>query len=110
MEIGKSVIFTNRAGVKMTITRISELQFMMKGIDTSFMRTSTDNEGKLVMFDPPGGPYTTAEAGHQPGTNLGYYDQSWKHFVVERIEFQGDKPDALLTCKYTKPIVWEKIK
>jgi len=94
----------------MRITRISELQFMMEGIDMSYMRTSTTDDGRTVMFDPPGGPYTTAESGDQPGTDLVYYDPSWKHFVVERIEFQEDKPNALLTCKYTKPIVWEKVK
>jgi hypothetical protein len=95
---------------KMSITRISETEFTMSGIDMSFMRTSTDSEGKTIMFDPPGGPYTTAQTGSQPGTDLGYYDEEWKYFIVEKIEFQQMKPEALLTCIYTKPIEWEQVK
>lgn len=110
MEIGKSVLYTNRAGVDIRIIRISELQFMMEGLDTKFMRISRDEEGSIIMFDPPGGPYTTARFGNQQGTSMEYYDQSWKYLVVERIKSQEDKPGAvLLTCIYTKPIEWIEI-
>jgi hypothetical protein len=107
--IGKWVLFSNRIGTKMSITRISEAEFIMSGIDMSYMRTSLNEDRETIMFDPPGGPYTTAQSGSQPGTDLGYYDEEWKYFVVEKIEFQQMKPEALLTCIYTKPIDWETL-
>jgi hypothetical protein len=109
-DIGKLVLFTNRIGTKMQIKRMTQTEFMMSGIDMSFMRTSQNEDGKIIMFDPHGGPYTTAQSGLQPGTDLGYYDEGWKYFVVEKIEFQHMKPEALLTCIYTKPIDWEQVK
>ena len=110
MEIGKTVEFTNRDRHVIQITRISELEFMMKGINMSYMRTSTSNDGNVIMFDPSGGPYTTAKTGNQPGTDMGYYHKDWNLFIVEKIEFQKDKPDVLLSCIYAKPIYWQKIK
>ena len=102
-------MFRNRTGTRMQIKRISQTEFMMSGIDMSFMRTSLNEDGKIIMFDPPGGPYTTSQTDLQPGTDLGYYDEEWKHFIVEKIEFQQMKPEALLTCIYTKPIDWEQV-
>jgi hypothetical protein len=110
MEIGKTVEFINRDRHTIQITRVSELEFMMKGVDMNYMRTSVSNNGELIMFDPSGGPYTSAKYGEQPGTNMGYYHKDWDMFIVEKIEFQKDKPDVLLSCSYMKPIYWEKIK
>jgi hypothetical protein len=63
-----------------------------------------------MLVPPVGCPYITAQIGSQPGTDLGYYDEEWKYFIVEKIEFQQMKPEALLTCIYTKPIEWEQVK
>jgi hypothetical protein len=111
MGIGKAVTFTNRSRVSILIVRKSELEFEMEGVDLSFMRVSRDDDGNILMFDPSGGPYTTCEAGNSPGTDLGCYDEDWKYLVVTEIKFNHpDTGKIMLTCKYTKPIEWERIK
>lgn len=106
---GSIVTFTNRMGTEITITKIGSDEFIMSGLEFDFMRYSKNGD-EIVMFDPPGGPFITAECGNQPGTNMRYFDPAWKDFVIEKIEIDYDQKIARLRCIYAKPIQWETVK
>ena len=98
----------NRHSDTIVVERISLTEFIMSGYSADFYRTSVTDDNKLIMFDPPGGPYTTVEHGDQPGADMGYYDTEWEGLVVEAMEFveQGIK----LTCFYKTKVVWDELK
>jgi len=100
--------YVNRHSDTIVVERISLTEFIMSGYSPDFYRTSITDDNKLIMFDPPGGPYTTAEHGNQPGADMGYYESEWEGLVVEAMEFveQGIK----LTCFYKTKVVWDELK
>ena len=106
MDIKKSS-HVNRDSDTIVVERISLTEFIMSGYSKDFYRTSVTDDNKLIMFDPPGGPYTTAKHGDQPGTDMGYYETEWKDLVVESMEFVEN--GIKLTCIYTGQIIWEQI-
>jgi hypothetical protein len=103
----KESIHLNRHSDEIKVKRISLTEFIMSGY-SDFYRTSVTDDNKLIMFDPPGGPYTTAEHGNQPGADMGYYESEWEGLVVEAMEFveQGIK----LTCFYKTKVEWDGLK
>lgn len=103
----KEYNFTNRDNDKISIKKISINEFIMSGYSPSFYRTSRSDDNKVIMFDPSGGPYTTARYGEQPGTDMGHYVNEWKDLVVDSIEFLEE--GVKLTCIYTAKIIWEQI-
>jgi hypothetical protein len=103
----KEVTDRNRDGDIIRVKRISLNEFIMSGYSPSFYRTSRTDDNRVIMFDPSGGPYTTAKHGEQPGTDMGYYHDEWKNLIVESIEFLED--GVKLTCTYDKKITWEQI-
>jgi hypothetical protein len=98
----------NRHSDTIVVERISLTEFIMSGYSPDFYRTSRTDDNKLIMFDPPGGPYTTAKYDGQPGADMGYYETEWKGLIVEAMEFveQGIK----LTCFYETKVVWDELK
>jgi hypothetical protein len=104
----KEVVSPNRNGDKIKVVRISLNEFILTGYSPVFFRTSRSNENRTIMFDPSGGPYTTAKYGDQPGTDMGYYHEDWKDLVVEAIDIQEDG-GIKLTCSYDGKITWEQI-
>lgn len=100
----------NRYGEDIVISKVGDTEFIMSNISTFFMRTSVNEQNEIIMFDPSGGPYITAEHGNQPGVDMGWFEPEWKHFVIEKIELDTEKKTARLKCKYTKPIEWEAVK
>lgn len=99
--------YVNRHSDTIVVERISLTEFIMSGY-TDFYRTSVTDDNKLVMFDPPGGPYTTAKHGNQPGTDMGYYETEWKGFIIESMEFV--EGGIKLTCFYETKVVWDELK
>ena len=98
----------NRHSDTIVVERISLTEFIMSGYSSDFYRTSRTDDNKLIMFDPPGGPYTTAKYDGQQGADMGYYETEWKGLIVEAMEFveQGIK----LTCFYETKVEWVKLK
>jgi hypothetical protein len=107
MNIKKSS-HINRCSDEIVVERISLTKFIMSGYSADFYRTSVTDDNKIIMFDPPGGPYTTAKHGGQPGTDMGYHEEEWKGLVVEQMDFveKGIK----LTCYYETKVEWEELK
>ena len=105
----RSVFDANRHGHVIKVTRKDILEFLIEDMDTSFMRTSVSDAGDLVMVDPAGGPYITAEHGDQPGMLMSYFDLDWGDLIIEKMYWN---PDNSLTIKcYTIiPVEWEQIK
>lgn len=99
----------NRYSDKIIVERISLTEFIMSGYSPDFYRTSVTEDNKLIMFDPPGGPYMTAEHGDQPGTNMGYFETEWKGFVVESMEFV-EEGGIKLKCFYETKVEWDELK
>jgi hypothetical protein len=112
MEGGKINRHThrNRYGEDIVISKVGDTDFIMSRIPMDFMRTSVNEKNEVIMFDPSGGPYITAEHGDQPGVDMGWFEPEWKHFIIEKIEFDLIGKSAKLKCKYMKPIYWEQIK
>jgi hypothetical protein len=106
MDIKKSS-HLNRHSDTIVVERISLTEFIMSGY-SDFYRTSHTDDNKLIMFDPPGGPYTTAKHGNQPGADMGYYEEEWKGLVVETMNFVED--GIKLTCFYETKVDWIDIK
>jgi hypothetical protein len=98
----------NRYSDEIVVERISLTEFIMSGYSSDFYRTSVTDDNKLIMFDPPGGPYTTAKHGAQPGTDMGYYEEEWKGLVIESMEFV--EAGIKLTCFYETKVDWIQIK
>jgi hypothetical protein len=98
----------NRHSDTIVVERISLTEFIMSGYSADFYRTSVTDDNKIIMFDPPGGPYTTAKHDCQPGTDMVFYEEEWKGLVVEQIDFveKGIK----LTCYYETKVEWEELK
>lgn len=108
MAIKKS-IHINRYSEEITVERISLTEFIMSGYSKDFYRTSIARDNTtLIMFDPAGGPYTTAKHGAQPGTDMGYYEEEWKGLVVETMNFMED--GIKLTCFYETKVEWDQLK
>jgi len=107
MNIKKST-YINRHLDTIVVERISLTEFIMSGYSADFYRTSVTDDNKIIMFDPPGGPYTAAKHEGQPGTDMGYHEEEWKGLVVEQIDFveKGIK----LTCYYETKVEWEELK
>jgi hypothetical protein len=97
----------NRHSDTIVVERISLTEFIMSGY-SDFYRTSVTDDNKLIMFDPPGGPYTTAKHGNQPGADMGYYETEWKGFIIESMEFV--EGGIKLTCFYETKVVWDELK
>ena len=98
----------NRYSDDIVVERISLTEFIMSGYSDTFYRTSVTEDNKLIMFDPPGGPYTTARYENQPGTDMGYYETEWKGFIIESMEFV--EGGIKLTCFYETKVVWDELK
>ena len=98
----------NRDSDTIVVERISLTEFIMSGYSSDFYRTSRTDDNKLIMFDPPGGPYTTVKHENQPGTDMGYYETEWKGFIVEAMEVVGK--GIKLTCFYETKVEWEELK
>jgi hypothetical protein len=107
-DIIKESEFVNRHSDRILVKRISLTEFIMSGYSKDFYRTSVTDDNTLIMFDPPGGPYTTAKHGAQPGTDMGYYEEEWKGLVVETMNFVED--GIKLTCFYETKVDWIDIK
>lgn len=104
----KEVIHENRMGDEIKVERISLNEFILTGYSPVFFRTSRSEENKTIMFDPSGGPYTTAKYKEQPGTDMGYYHEDWKDLIVETIDIQEDG-GIKLTCTYDGKITWKQL-
>jgi hypothetical protein len=102
--------FENRHGKDMTVARMGLLEFVMGGIDMFYMRYSKSDDGNLIMFDPSGGPYITAEHGNHPGTNMGFFREEWKDLIIESIEWGIEEGTAILKCYSKRPVEWVDIK
>lgn len=100
--------YVNRYSDKIVIEKISMTEFIMSGYSPDFYRTSVTEDNKLIMFDPPGGPYMTAEHGNQPGTDMGYFETEWKGFTIESMEFV--EGGIKLTCFYETKVEWDELK
>ena len=108
--------FYNRHRKKITIERISPLEFKISGFDADFMRISK-NGNEITMMDPPGGPMITStkymtdriDGDELWANNMKEFKPEWQDLVVEKIEFSEDC-SAILSCKYTKEISWVKVK
>ncbi len=98
----------NRYSDNIVVEKISLTEFIMSGYSKDFYRTSVGDDNKIVMFDPPGGPFMTAEYKNQPGTDMGYFEEEWKGFIVEAIDFIGDS--VKLTCFYETKVEWDQLK
>ena len=98
----------NRYSDPIVVERISLTEFIMSGYSADFYRTSVTDDNKLIMFDPAGGPYTTAKHGDQPGTDMGYYETEWKGFIIESMEFVEN--GIKLTCFYETKVEWDELK
>ena len=107
MDIKKSS-HVNRDSDTIVVERISLTEFIMSGYSDTFYRTSVTEDNKLIMFDPPGGPYTTARYENQPGTDMGYYETEWKGLIIESMEFV--EGGIKLTCFYETKVVWDELK
>lgn len=107
-DIIKEHTYSNRHSNKILVNRISLTEFIMSGYSDVFYRTSVTEDGKLVMFDPPGGPYTTAKYQDWPGTNMGIYDEEWEGLIVESMEFTEE--GVKLTCFYETKVEWIDLK
>jgi len=103
----KESIYINRHSDKIVVERISLTGFIMSGY-SDFYRTSVTDDNKLIMFDPPGGPYTTAKHENQPGADMGYYETEWEGLIVEAMEFV--EGGIKLTCFYETKVVWDELK
>lgn len=101
-------IYINRHSDTIIVERISINEFIISGYSADFYRTSATDEGKIIMFDPPGGPYTTAKHELQSGTDMGFYETEWKDLVVEEMEFV--ESGIKLRCFYETKVVWEELK
>ena len=106
MDIKRSS-YVNRHSDTIVVERISLTEFIMSGY-SDFYRTSVTDDNKLIMFDPPGGPYTTAKHGNQPGADMGYYETEWKGFIIESMEFV--EGGIKLTCFYETKVEWDELK
>jgi len=104
----KKSSYINRHLDTIVVERISLTEFIMSGYSPDFYRTSVTDDNKIIMFDPPGGPYTAAKHEGQPGTDMVFYEEEWKGLVVEQIDFveKGIK----LTCYYETKVEWEELK
>lgn len=102
--------FNNRYGNSMTLFRKDLLEFIMGGVDTFYMRFSKTDDGKLIMFDPAGGPFITAEYENQPGTNMGSFREEWEDLIVESIELRSEEKMAILKCYSKRPVEWVDVK
>lgn len=102
------VTHINRHGHPMKVIRISDTEFEIRYIDTSFMRISRIDENTIEMIDPAGGPYITAEikSSKIPGLNMSYFHKDWDFLVVEKIDLFLPENKVSLKCKYAKPIEW----
>lgn len=100
----------NRYGVNIKITRIGLLEFLMEYIDMFFMRTSVTDDDRIIMFDPSGGPYMTAEHGNQPGTDMGYFLDEWKGLIVGDIKWGEKEGSVILSCYSENPVEWVDVK
>jgi len=109
----KKKSYVNRYGDEIRILEIKEIgnsDFIMSNINMDFMRISFNEKDEVIMFDPPGGPYVTAEHGNQPGLDMGWFDPKWEYHIIEKIELNYSEKTAKLKCKYTKPIEWKVVK
>jgi len=110
IDIKKTVSFKNRHGKEILISRTGLNEFRMRGIDTFFMRTSTTDDGKLIMFDPSGGPYMTAEHNDSPGIDMGFFDIEWEGLRVESMTWGEISGEVILKCYSEKPVDWVEVK
>ena len=112
MEIGKidRISFKNRYENELEIIKTGDVEFKILKLPMDFMRTSLTGQGEVIMFDPPGGPFITANHNNQPGVDMGWFNPEWKYFVIEKIDLDYKRKTARLTCIYTKPIDWIGIK
>lgn len=109
-DIKKTVTFINRLGKECYITRTGLAEFVMKDVDTFFMRLSKLDDGTIIMFDPSGGPYVGIRYQDYKGTNMGIFDDEWDGLFVESISWESE--EIFLTCLYESPnpIEWVDIK
>lgn len=98
----------NRYSDNIVVERISLTEFIMSGYSKDFYRTSVGEDNKIIMFDPPGGPFMTAKYENQPGTDMEYFEEEWKGFVVEAMDFTED--GVKLTCFYETKVEWDQLK
>lgn len=103
-------IFLNRYSDRILFERIDLLEFKMSGFMDRCKRI-TDIDGKILAFDPPGGPYIENKI-HGLGTNMGQFNSKWKYFNVNVIK-SGEDPDShsiIMECTYDPVIKWKTIK
>jgi hypothetical protein len=105
-------IFFNRHSDKILFERIDLLEFKMSGFMDRCKRI-TDIDGKILAFDPPGGPHIIEnDIQGLVGTNMGQFNSKWKYFNVADIK-SGEDPDSpsiIIECTYNPVIKWKKIK
>lgn len=105
----RSVFDANRQGHVIKVTRKDILEFLIEDMDTAFMRTSLSDTGDLVMVDPAGGPYITAEHGNQPGMPMSYFDLDWDGLIIQKMYWNSDN-SLSIECYCDKPVEWNQIK
>ena len=105
----RSVFDANRQGHVIKVTRKDILEFLIEDMDTAFMRTSVSDTGDLVMVDPSGGPYITAEHGNQPGMPMSYFDLDWDGLIIQKMYWHSDN-SLSIECYCDKPVEWNQIK
>ena len=97
-----SISFYNRCSKKITIERISLLEFKITGFEEDFIRIGKDGED-VTMVDFPGGPMIMSK------DNMIRFNPEWQDFIIEKIKLPGDNC-AIFDCVYTKKIDWIKLK
>ena len=89
------VSFRNRYGERILMTYDGKETITMVGGEffnlLDFARTSTDNDGEVIMFDPPGGPCIYGMAhwdpsiDHKTSMNLKSIDPLFTNLFVDKI-------------------------
>jgi hypothetical protein len=128
MEINREwkrqkAVHINRYGDKIEFTRISELEFIMKGPDANngFLRVSRNSEGDLIMLDPPGGPMIMATPGlfwsgegeiyeKKMSNNMGDFEKEWEDLIIVGIEWKEEIKIKCLPIFSFDKLEWKKIK
>lgn len=108
----------NRHSDKILFERIGLLKFRMTGFMIGGLRRMMDDNEKILLLDPSGGPRLTSISDYHGwgATDMGEFNKKWKGMKIISFEFalknDGILDGAILIeCEYILDKVrWKKIK